>query len=287
MPGVGPQLPPHFTEKRKRSENDDASDSRSDSSRSSRRDISSKRPRAIGPTLPPAPLDERPSTSPHSSPGPAARKKEDTSSEDDDFGPSLPTSTVALKPAPDPTPTPLAAAAYETSASSQRDAWMLVPPSNGDWSSRVDPTKLKARKFNTSKSASGRKDTSSTAADTWNETPQEKHARLQREMMGIKDPVSTPASASSRHTSKKDRTEDVNDVETRKRMKEYAAARGPSLYNAHQKKNTLEKPDDPSARAFDREKDIGGGLQINDTQRRDLLKKAGDFSSRFSSAKYL
>lgn len=287
MPSVGPQLPPHLTEKRKRTEDDDASDSRSDRSRSSSRDSASKRQRTIGPTLPPAPLDERPITNPHSSRRPTARKKEDTSSEDDDFGPSLPTSTDAVKPAPSPTPTPSASTAYETSASSQRDAWMLVPPSNGDWTSRVDPTKLKARKFNTSKSASAPKDTSSNAADTWNETPQEKHARLQREMMGIKDPVSTLTSTSSRHTSKKDRAEDANDVETKKRMKEYAAARGPSLYNAHQKKDTLEKPDDPSARAFDREKDIGGGLQINDTQRRDLLKKAGDFPSRFSSAKYL
>ena len=121
-----------------------------------------------------------------------------------------------------------------------------------------------------------------------NETPQEKHARLQREMMGIKDPsTNTSSSASSKHASKKDRSEDPNDIETKKRMKEYAAARGPSLYNAHQGKDTVEKPDDPSARAFDREKDIGGGLQINDTQRRDLLKKAGDFSSRFSFAKYL
>jgi hypothetical protein len=64
-------------------------------------------------------------------------------------------------------------------------------------------------------------------------------------------------------------------------------ARGPSLYNAHQSSNPVEKEDDPSARAFDREKDIAGGMKINSTQRRDMMKKASDFSSRFSSAKYL
>ena len=63
-------------------------------------------------------------------------------------------------------------------------------------------------------------------------------------------------------------------------------ARGPALYDSHQKTKTLED-DDPSARAFDREKDIGGGLQLNSTQRRDMVKKATDFSSRFSSARYL
>lgn len=62
-------------------------------------------------------------------------------------------------------------------------------------------------------------------------------------------------------------------------------ARGPALYASHQKSNT-EEEDDPSARAFDREKDIGG-FKINSTQRRDMVKKAADFSSRFSSAKYL
>lgn len=63
-------------------------------------------------------------------------------------------------------------------------------------------------------------------------------------------------------------------------------ARGPALYKAH-KNNQTELDDDPSARAFDREKDIAGGLQLNSTQRRDMVKKATDFSSRFSSARYL
>ncbi len=287
MSAVGPELPPHLFEKRKRPEDDDASDSRSDSSQSSSLKSSSKRQRTIGPTLPPAPLDERPPSSSQPSPGPAT-KAEDTSSDDDEFGPVLPTSGNAEDATSSSIPRLSASADPAPPAPSQRDAWMLVPPSSGDWSARIDPTKLKARKFNTSKSSSGPKDTSSSAADTWNETPQEKHARLQREMMGIKDPsTGSVTSKSFKHQSKKDKTEDATDAETKKRLKDYTAARGPSLYNSHQKKDTVEKDDDPSARAFDREKDVGGGLQINGTQRRDLLKKAGDFSSRFSSAKYL
>lgn len=67
---------------------------------------------------------------------------------------------------------------------------------------------------------------------------------------------------------------------------EQEKARGPALYDSHQKSSKTEEEDDPSARAFDREKDIGG-FKINNTQRRDMVKKAADFSSRFSSAKYL
>lgn len=59
------------------------------------------------------------------------------------------------------------------------------------------------------------------------------------------------------------------------------------MYEAHQQNETEEKDDDPSARAFDREKDIGGGLQVNATQRRDMMRKAADFNSKFSSGKYL
>ena len=288
MPSVGPQLPPHLVEKRKHDELDDGSDRQREGEPSFSPGSASKRKRIVGPLPPPAPLDERPPSSPVEPAQPRSNEEDDTSSDDDDFGPALPTSTNSQKSGANSIPEPSLPTDPAPSAPSQRDAWMLVPPSNGDRTARVDPTKLKARKFNTGKGASAPKDTSSNAADTWNETPQEKHARLQREMMGIKDPNSTTASsATSKPAAKRDAAQDGNDTETRKRMKEYAAARGPSLYDAHQTKQTVEKDDDPSARAFDREKDIGGGLQLNSTQRRDLLKKSGDFSSRFSSAKYL
>jgi len=154
---------------------------------------------------------------------------------------------------------------------------MTLAPEGGDWSQRVDPTKLKNRKFNTGRGAKGPPQASGAGGDSWHETPEEKLARLQREAMGVGDKPGAGKSAEKR---------DPRDEAVAKRMKEYNdKARGPALYASHQKSNT-EEEDDPSARAFDREKDIGG-FKINSTQRRDMVKKAADFSSRFSSAKYL
>jgi len=56
---------------------------------------------------------------------------------------------------------------------------------------------------------------------------------------------------------------------------------------AKEKSQSKDLDDDPSARAFDREKDIGGSSTITATQRRDMVKKAADFSSRFGKARYL
>ncbi len=110
-------------------------------------------------------------------------------------------------------------------------------------------------------------------------------------MMGIKDTSDHLARASGGESGGR---ETATDKETRARMQEYNATRGPSLYNAHQARAKSGKgegeggkDDDPSARAFDREKDIAGGLQINATKRMEMMKKAGDFSSRFSEARYL
>lgn len=44
--------------------------------------------------------------------------------------------------------------------------------------------------------------------------------------------------------------------------------------------------DDPSKRAFDREKDIGSGL-LGRAERKDFLNKAGGFSTKFSGGSYL
>ncbi|RMZ85282.1 hypothetical protein DV738_g178, partial [Chaetothyriales sp. CBS 135597] len=175
MPVVGPQLPPHLADKRKRDDSDDSSDEGGElqpSTQSPDSSSSAKRPRVIGPALPPAPLDERPTSTP------------------------------------------------------KRDEWMTMAPTSSDWSARIDPTKLKNRKFATGSKAGGG-GASSSAAAAWHETPEQKQARLQQD------------------------------------------------------------DDDPSARPFDREKDIAGGLQINSTRRRELLAKASDFGSRFSAAKYL
>ena len=170
---------------------------------------------------------------------------------------------------------------------------MLVPPSSDDWSSRVDPTKLKNRKFNTGKGAKA------PAADkgdrgVWTETAEEKQARLRREVMGIEEPsqgkdraVRDPKAEATAAKVREYTVCSLRRIATHQADLQQEKARGATLYDTHQKSTTKEKEDDPSARPFDREKDIGGGGQINHTQRKEMLKRAGDFGSRFQSAKYL
>jgi hypothetical protein len=228
----------------------------------------SKRQRTIGPTLPPANLDEKPPQSPSNS-------SSDSDESDNDFGPALP-----RKSAERSSPDGMSAAnivpklpAPET----KRDEWMTMAPESGDWSSRVDPTKLKSRGFNSGKGAKG--PTIKTGGDSsWHETPAEKQARLAREVLGIKEVKAGP----------QPKAEDQIATEKSRKMKEaIEKSRGSTLYNEHQKSNPREKEDDPSTRAFDREKDIAGGMKINTTQRKELMKNASDFGSRFSSAKFL
>lgn len=270
---IGPQLPA-TAEKRKRSSDDD-SDSSDDSFGpvlpTNNDDASSlKKARVVGPSLPPSHSVQ---TGEQETKGDT--KDEESSDDDDDFGPSLPPPPES-KPDPVETVRRQADTVKGPSAAPkvQRDEWMTLAPTSGDWSQRVDPTKLKNRKFNTGKSSTASK---SRGPDIWNETPEQKQARLKREVLGLQSDGSGP-SATTAVTTKDD--------ETARRMKEYNSQRGPSLYEAHQKGKAIEE-DDPSARAFDREKDIAGGLQINATKRREMMKKSGDFNSRFSSAKYL
>ena len=195
MTSVGPQLPPSLVVKRKREDEPDATNDPSDRPTPAQNptptpDSSAKRPRTIGPTLPPASLDERPANGPEGD--------SDTSSDDDDFGPSLPGAgeskagfakrTTHASSEPEP----------QVSSKIQRDEWMIVPPSNNDWSARIDPTKLKARKFNTGKGANVASQGATTGADNkWTETLEEKRVRLEREMMGITDPTAAKPKAPS------------------------------------------------------------------------------------------
>jgi len=45
--------------------------------------------------------------------------------------------------------------------------------------------------------------------------------------------------------------------------------------------------DDPSKRAFDKEKDIRGGMKIDHAKKKELLSRAADFGSRFAKGSYL
>ena len=162
---------------------------------------------------------------------------------------------------------------------------MLVPPTSDDWSSRVDPTKLKNRKFNTGKGSKAPAQKSGDGDNNalWTETPEQKRQRLEDEMMGVKKPAQLGPEE------KKDKwKKDEEARETERRIREYNEKnRNASLYDEHKKGTPKEKEDDPSARAFDKEKDMGMGLKIGHAQKRELLNKAKDFGSRFEKGNYL
>ncbi|KAL8868509.1 MAG: hypothetical protein Q9198_008154 [Flavoplaca austrocitrina] len=286
MTTVGPELPPHLLAKRKRQQEaeEEANPQPQPHSRSSSTSstTSSKRRRTIGPAPPPAPLSERPS-SPPSPQKPTLDSP--SSSSDDDFGPSLPPTNGATHLHQ----TPLISQATEepTSVPQKREEWMLIPPSNSDWSSRIDPTKLKNRKFATGKGAKGPSSgTKNGGINTiWTETPEQKRQRLEDEMLGIKAPAQLSSSAPDQRSYE----DEAERRETERRIQEYNARnRGSgSLYEEHKKAGTREKEDDASKRAFDKEKDMGGGMKIGHAKRKEMVGKAADFGSRFSGGKYL
>ncbi|KAL8922037.1 MAG: hypothetical protein Q9172_003753, partial [Xanthocarpia lactea] len=173
-----------------------------------------------------------------------------------------------------------------------REEWMLVPPSNSDWSSRIDPTKLRNRKFATGKGAKAPASSKGAAGggiDTiWTETPEQKRQRLQDEMMGVKKPaqlIDGGEEAEGRRT----KEDEAERKATERRIREFNERnRGVgSLYEEHKKGVQKEKDDDPSKRAFDKEKDMGGGMKIGHAKRKEMVGKAADFGSRFAGGKYL
>ncbi|RDW87548.1 hypothetical protein BP5796_03242 [Coleophoma crateriformis] len=275
-PPVGPSAPPASTEGEiALSDDDDEDDYGPAAPSGDLKAPSGPAPtkRVLGPAPPPASLSERPSS-------PA-----DSSSDDDDYGPSLP-------------PAPGSAAERQmlvqrsedntriensnnTPARPQRDDWMLVPPSDSDWSSRVDPTKLKNRKFASGKGAKAPAEKSGISG-IWTETPEQKRQRLEDEVLGRKD-----ASTSS-HKAGPSVMESREDEATSRRIREYNERnRNRSLYEEHKKAVPKEKEDDPSARGFDKEKDMALGGRIGHVQKRDMIGKAADFGSRFQKGRYL
>lgn len=297
MPSIGPTLPPHLAKRSRDDSDDDGRQSSPESSDKRRRvagpalppesrsrsssvdsDVGpappprSKPARVIGPAPPPAPLDERPHEAP---------KDDDSDSSDDDFGPAPPPpggaqsgfDTDVAKSAFDTEPQ-----FAETPKAAQRDEWMTLPPTQDDLAARMDPTKLRARKFNTGKSAGSTGGMSS----AWTETPEQKLKRLQDEALGITAPTNAaPATSESKRSKEEERR-------ARKMREKIDATRGKSLVEQHQEKGIgKEKEDDPSKRAFDYEKDMAVGGMTTHKQRREMLNKSKGFSDRFSSGSYL
>ncbi|OAX79356.1 hypothetical protein ACJ72_06329 [Emergomyces africanus] len=268
MAPTGPQRPPSPGAKRKRDEDheiDSNGPHASGETHSNGSDERSQKKRVIGPTMPPNLGD-----------GENGGSSDSGSESDDDYGPSLPPADndTSLKSNMEEVQTNLT---VEKQNPSRRDDWMLHPPEHGDWSSRVDPTKIRNRKFNTGRSALPKP---SSGIGTWTETAEEKRKRLEAEVMGAQAPANSTAAPTV------ERSE--HDAAISKRVQEYnEKKRSKTLYAQHQSQPSKEEEDDPSARPFDKEKDIRGPTKINHAQRRELLNRSSDFNTRFSGGKFL
>ena len=279
MSPVGPELPPHLQTKRKR-EDEEAHDSPSKRPRSSSTSFSEiQARRIIGPAPPPAPLSELPSTRLSPDTG-----EEDTSS-DDDFGPSLPPAPGSVNYGAETQRQQKLdedLAAKEAAKKPQREEWMLVPPSQSNWTTRVDPTKLRNRKFASGKASKAPPNNSESAL--WTETPEQKRHRLEDEVLGIKKPAQLGPSSDSHEDLRKE--EEARETERRIRAYNEKNRRG-SLLEEHKQAGPKEKEDDPSKRAFDREKDMGLGGKLGHKQKREMVERAKGFGERFAGGSYL
>ncbi|CBX95194.1 hypothetical protein IAQ61_004023 [Plenodomus lingam] len=231
--------------------------------------------RIVGPAPPPAPLDQRPAH---------VAENDDSDSSEDEFGPAPPPPDGAYISRGNRS-SPAAQSAFDTDPRfseapkrAQRDEWMTLPPTQDDLAARMDPTKMRARKFNSTKGAAG----SGAMSSAWTETPEQKLKRLQNEALGIAAPSNAPVgNVKSKHSEEEERR-------ARKMKEKIDAARGKSLVEQHQEKGEgKEKEDDPSKRAFDYEKDMAVSGTVSHKQRREMLNKSKGFSDRFSSGSFL
>jgi hypothetical protein len=288
MSSIGPSLPPHLA-KRSRDQDDD---------RSTSPDSSEKRRRVAGPALPPrsrsSSVDSNIGPAPPKAPPAALSERppnpplddEDSDSSDDDFGPAPPPAGAQYNAYDDGQPTKIGPSAFDTdeqyteqAKTVQRDEWMTLPPTQDDLAARMDPTKIRARKFNSGK---GARAPGGDGMGVWTETPEQKLKRLQNEALGITAPAnSSAASRESRRTKEEE-------AQLRRIREKVESARGSSLMEQHKDKGTgKEKEDDPSKRGFDYEKDMGIGMKVGHKQRSELLNKAKGFGDRFSSGNFL
>lgn len=267
MSSIGPTLPPHLHPKRKRDSSEEAEEHSARSSSSP--DAGDKRRKVLGPAPPPAPLDEKPPSID------GQDDEDDSASDSDDYGPAPPSGPAdsSSSYARDSAAPPVEDEEIKPTA---RDSWMLKPPGQDDLAARTDPSKLRARKFNTGKGGRPVASGNSEIDGIWTETPEQKAKRLKDSVMGVSAPTSSAATAKSTRTKE--------DEATARRLEK---SRGKSLLEQHEKREDKEEEDDPSKRAFDYEKDVGGGMKIGHAQKRELLNQAKGFGSKFSGGSFL
>ena len=236
--------------------------------------------RILGPAPPPANLSELPS-----------HPANDSSDSEDDYGPSLPpapgsAAETQLQRRTQQEQDRLSAVASAEPTKPQRAEWMLAPPTDSDWTSRVDPTKLKNRKFASGKGSKAPAEKAGVSA-IWTETPEQKRQRLEDEVLGRKDAASSTSRSKDKEVG--GGREDREAEETARRIREYNERnRNKSLMEEHKGASRgKEKEDDPSKRGFDREKDMALGGRLGHGQKREMLAKAADFGSRFQKGRYL
>lgn len=279
----GPTLPPSTTNKDEIDLDDDSSDDGfGPSAPINTVSVGPSQP-VSGPTLPPQSnkdeidLDDSDSDTgpapPAAAVGPTADDSDSSSDSDDDYGPALP----GAGPRRGPIGPTLPSAANDSTAPT-RDAWMLEPPTSSGYSER-DTTKMRARKFTSKPGPS-----ESGVSAIWTETPEEKLKRLQDSVLGR-----SSEQASGSTVSKKSKDEEERN---RRIAKSIESQRGQSLYQEHQDKNkasgkATDEEDDPSKRAFDREKDMALGSKIGSSQRQELINKSANFGGRFQKGSYL
>jgi hypothetical protein len=213
MSGIGANLPPHLLAKRKRKLEEEASIASvtpSGANKSPSPDAAEKRRRVAGPAMPPAPLDELPSM-------PASTAEDDDSDDDDGFGPALPSENTPTADHEDNNAGPTDTEASKTKEKLQRDDWMTMPPEQDGLAARMDPSKHRARGFNTSKGAKAPAKKGGDAS-TWHETPEQKKKRLADELMGITAPSAT---ATRQSEGGKDARRREKDEEAARKVREH------------------------------------------------------------------
>ncbi|KAI9727998.1 MAG: hypothetical protein M1828_005403 [Chrysothrix sp. TS-e1954] len=290
MSTIGPTSPEHYSSKRSREclEEDDEDlealnvPPTKRTCRSSSPPSEDTKPRRVaGPSAPPAPIDEMP-------PGPLdAGGEDEESSDDDDYGPApiaqIPTSIQTTKQRPQASAfdtDPAHTVKREEADKPKRDEWMMMPPKADDLS-RVDPLKPHAKGFATGRSARdpSQKDGPSTM---WTESMEQKQKRLQDEVMGVERPKDTQKDVigdSRRKAEENEKTRQARSHADKQSTK--------SLYEQHQKSAAKKEEDDPSLRAFSYEKDVAKGPKLGYTQKKEMMNRAADFGSKFSSGSYL